>query len=360
MKIGIVTYHRAHNYGALLQAAATRVALHYMGYEAYFIDYWPEYHSKMYKVFSRDTIKSYNLRGKLCYVLNQLKNYHRIRRRQTVFEKFIKDYIQIYCRPVSDHFDAIIYGSDQIWRKQKGLGNTYNPVYFGKNSFHSPVHISYAASMGLMPNSESDKEQLQTLLASFGAISVREDDLFELVESIGFHAEKHIDPTLLLSAKQWNYVFPINLESKKPYVLFYDLNKNSFDLEEIKKFAKSRGLELKTIVGSVTSRTRKNTYPYASPVEFVDLIRSAEFVFTSSFHGMAFSIIYNKQFFTAFPKNSNRAATLLKLLGISERLLVPMSTIPSIDEINYARVNAAVCGLNKIAKEYLNKHLRYK
>ncbi len=358
MKIGIVTYHRAHNYGALLQAIATRVTLQSMGHEAYFIDYWPEYHAEMYKVFSKNTFKGYDFRGKISYTINQIKNYHRIKQRQKVFENFIKEYIQVYTLPTSEHFDAIIYGSDQIWRKQRGLGNSYNPFYFGQNSYNSPINISYAASMGLMPNSVEDIKRLKSLISSLDAISVREDDLLELIQDLGFDAEKHIDPTLLLSAKEWNKIFPIESKSEKHYILFYDLNEGAFDLEVIKKFASSRGLELKTIVGSVKYNKGKNIYPYATPIEFIDLIRRAEFVFTSSFHGVAFSIIYNKQFFTSFPKNSNRAATILKSLGISERLLAPMSSIPLINKIDYSKVNLALSELVKIAKEYLNKHLR--
>ncbi len=358
MKVGIVTYFRAHNYGALLQAIATRVFLQNLGHDVFYIDYWPEYHSEMYKVFSKDKIRSYGFRGKISYLCSQLKNYSRINKRRNAFEDFIEQYINVYSLPTSDIFDVIIYGSDQIWRKQKGFGEAYNPVYFGKNSFHSPLHISYAASMGLMPTSNNDKEILKTLLRSLDAISVREDDLLELVHSLGYDAEKHVDPTLLLSAKEWDDVFPVKAKSQKPYVLFYDLNKGTFDLDTIKNYANAQGLELKMIVGSVKYREENNIYPYASPIEFIDLIRGAEFVFTSSFHGMAFSIIYNKQFFTSFPKNSNRAATILKSLGISERLLAPMSSIPLINKIDYSKVNLALSELVKIAKEYLNKHLR--
>lgn len=344
MKIGIVTYHRSHNYGALLQAIATRIVLESLGHEAYYVDYWPGYHRRMYALVNEKALFQWNLLRSGRYLLKLLYTLKNKRLRRTNMNCFIAQYIEPYCKPETERFDAIVYGSDQIWRKQReGVG--YNPIYFGQNDFCSNRHVSYAASMGILPKNATDTVQLRELLSHLDRISVREENLKDYLVSIGIpDVHVSLDPTLLLMSEQWDGVFnSVNGKqigvTREKYILFYDLMPNSFRHSEIVRYAYEKHCKLKVLYGRSIHRETADRICTASPKGFVDLIRNAEFVFTSSFHGLVFSIIYEKPFLASFALNAGRAESILQQLGLSDRLAKPMGEL-SIDNytIDYKAV----------------------
>lgn len=328
MKIGIVTYHRTLNYGAVMQSLATRFVLEDMGHEVYYVDYWPDYHKEMYDLFPRTKFFKFNLRQKIAFLLSLIKYYKSKKKRIDNFEKFFQTHIYPYCRPIDDSYDVVIYGSDQIWRKQKALGS-YNPFYFGENKIKTQQHISYAASMGILPDNDADKVKVKELVSHLDKISVREEGLRHLLLSLGYeNVSLSLDPTLLLSSEKWDNHLPTEPYNGKRYALVYMLRAKAFNLNEIKKFADKKGLQLIVLNGYATTKETETNITSAGPLEFIHLIKNAEYVFSASFHGLAFSIIYGKQFFTSFLNNSGRAESLLSLLGIKGRLLPPKSPIP--------------------------------
>lgn len=358
MKIGILTYHRTLNYGACLQAVATRVALQNLGHEVYYVDYWPKYHSQQYKAFSIGRFFSLGLRSRLYYLVESIK-WHRYRKiRIDNYEFFFKEYIFPYCKPVDEEFDCIIYGSDQIWRKQDALKG-YNPVYFADNDFKTKKHVAYSASMGLLPKNEKDREVIKKLVNNFDSIAVRESNLKELLVDLGIEdVQLTIDPTLLLSSREWDNVIPTTEENNAKYVLVYGISSVAFNMEYIKEFARVHNCQIKVLSGTASSIDTDELITTANPIKFISLIRNAEYVFTSSFHGLAFSIIYHKEFFASYSTNSNRAETLLNSLGITERLLPPNTIIPnSFEEINYKNVEDHLIGLRQSSIDYINESL---
>ena len=119
MKIGILTYHRSHNYGALLQAIALRKVLSDMGNEVFFIDYWPNYHRHMYALFSvKWLINRPGRKSKLLYIKDCLLHCSVRKQRKQNFDLFISHFILPYISSCDDSYDVIVHGSDQIWRKQ--------------------------------------------------------------------------------------------------------------------------------------------------------------------------------------------------------------------------------------------------
>lgn len=328
MKIGIVTYHRTLNYGAVMQALATRFVLEEMGHEVYYVDYWPDYHREKYAIFPKTKFAKMSWLRKANFLLLLFLHYKTKKKRIENFEKFFQTYIYPYCRPIGDTYDVVIYGSDQIWRKQKEIGE-YNPFYFGENNIKTHHHVSYAASMGILPNSDADKANIKELVSHLDRISVREEGLRQLLLSLGFeNVSLSLDPTLLLSSEQWNKHLPTEPYKGEKYALTYIMGGNAFDLKEVKKFTDSKGLKLIVLRGYATTKETETNITSAGPLEFIRLIKNAEYVFSASFHGLAFSIIYGKQFFTSFKANSGRAESLLNLLGIKGRLLPPKSPIP--------------------------------
>lgn len=355
MKIGILTYHRSHNYGALLQAIALRKMLSDMGHEVTFIDYWPAYHRHMYALFSFPWMMSRKgLKGKMSYLKSCINNRVYRKKRRDNFEKFISEYIEPYTSSETETYDIIFHGSDQIWRKQPEIG-TYNPVYFGKHQIQAKQKVSYAASMGILPENETDKLKFKDLLSNLDRISVRERDLLDSVVSLEYpDARQDIDPTLLLSSDDWISMFDLKKhETGEKYALYYKI-KDSFDVACLRRFAKSRGLKLKIIHSKATGKNTDYQVTTAGPKQFMDLIYNANFVFTSSFHGLVFSLLFHKPFFASFPRNSGRAASLLETLKISGRLLSYKSDIPSdLQPVDYNMVDNTLNQLKTSSRNFL-------
>lgn len=315
MKIGILTYHRPLNYGALLQALALRYKLESLGHEAFFYDYYPEYHRRTY------ALPDYSIRGWLHAPVANMINLRRIRamrRRKAAFDAFHVQYLNPYCRNLDETADIALYGSDQIWRVQPALG-TFNPIYFGKSNIPARKHVSYAASTDKIPSHESESV-FKELLSHLDVISVRENNLKEAVNRLGYDASVVVDPTLLLSGKDWVDMLNIEKREKKErYVLYYCLVKPTFRVKDIKRFARERGCKLVVLHGLSVGFESKDNRSSCSPKEFLEYILNAEYVFTSSFHAMVFAINFKRPFYASVQYGEGRITSLLEELGISDR-----------------------------------------
>lgn len=354
MKIGIVTYHRSHNYGALLQAVALQSVLAEEGHEVTYVDYWPPYHKHLYEVFSVGYMKKRTLKANLRYIFGRIIKYKYIKKRYNNFEDFISQFITPHLSSMDDSYDLIIYGSDQIWRKQREI-LTYDSFYFGKNKIKAQRQISYAASMGITTCSDNDKIILKEYLSYLDDIAVRESDLLNLVKEIGFNCKLTLDPTLLLSSEKWRSIMNLEKKSIEKYVLYYKLMDNSFDDKQVHEFANQRGLNLKVLYGDARRPKSQEDISTAGPLQFLDYIYNAEFVFTSSYHGLAFSVIFHKAFYASFKKNAGRGYSLLSMLGLSDRMLKPYSKIPeSTKPIDYKKIQLILNRNINISKKYLN------
>ena len=356
MKIGIVTFHKSHNYGALLQAIATRYVLVQMGHEVYYVDYWPEYKRDGYRIIPLQPLRRKSIFEKFSYLRRQLQTLCNSRRRYKSFIKFINTYIQPFCKSQYETFDIVIYGSDQIWRKDLKYGG-YDFHYFGGDWIKASRHVSYAASAGILPSEHKDVVKFRELLRGLDIITVREKSLQNYLESIGQKdCQVVLDPTLLLGISGWNSIFPIRNTRNKKYVLVYLLHNNVFDMFSITNFAHSINCEVVTLFGKAIAKEKHNEFSTVGPAEFVDLIRDAEVVFSSSFHGLVFSIIYEKQFYVSMKDNLDRVKSLLNYLDINGRLLSPGCKVPVENcNIDYINVNNKLNVLKQTSLDFLSQ-----
>ena len=354
MKIGILTYHRAHNYGAILQAIAMRVVLQRMGHDVSYIDYWPNYHRDAYKFFSWSRFR----KQKLGYLKKRLFLFSEIRSRIEHFERDIRFYIAPYCMPYSrkTKYDVAVYGSDQIWRRQY-VTKQLNPVYFAQNTIIASKHITYAASMGVLLNEVQDKQKIAQWLKSFDKISVREKDLKDYVSLLGYDSDLVLDPTLLLSKDDWDTILkPVQIR-KSGYVLYYSLNPDSFSVKAVKEFAMLKGLRFIEVKGTA-GKDSESSISQCGPREFVSLIKYADYVFTTSYHGLIFSMIYEKEFYASFAKNGGRAESILSLVDLESRLVKSMAEkIPDFQKIDYVHVRNSLLDVKKESYKYFEKNL---
>lgn len=357
MKVGIVTFHRAENFGAMLQAVALRTALTQLGHEAYFIDYWPKAHAAVYQSWSTDEFKHRSLASKCVYLAKNLILGYPMSKRHRNFEQFLNENISPYCLPVDAEIDVAIYGSDQVWGRFSFLGSEFDSFFFGNNSIKTARHISYAASMGNSQINEAESLFLVKHLTHFEKIGVREADVRDLLSSIGLNnVSLTCDPTLLIDGPQWRKMLKPERVVKKPYILFYNLLGNSFDVESIKQIAKQRGLRLIMIRGVIDRRSlSRDEMSAVGPEKFLRLIRDAEFVFTSSFHGLAFSILFQKDFYASYSSKAARAQTLLSSIGLEDRLLAPMSDLNNypLTSIDYTSPSQRLGEYSAKSREFL-------
>lgn len=359
MKIGILTYQRAHNYGALLQAYALRTYLHNLGHDVEIIDYWPKYHNEDYKLIPY--FSSRRFLGKIKAIFLLIIGYSRITKRRLYYNRFMQKYLDLGKNPMFTtkdeisilNYDIVVYGSDQIWRKNNyPIFKGYSEVFFGVYPKGDVRKITYAASMGILQYTEQDKSYLKQVLQNFDELSVRESDLKLMVENITSKTIPLVlDPVFLLDKYEW--IESLNIINNKPsekYILFYQLLPSKDAIKFTNRLRDYYGYKVIEIRGRVESLLFGERYQQTvSPVDFISLIRSAEIVVSTSFHGIAFSIVFEKQFFAlGMGNNSERVKSLLNYLGINNRYLNEIND----DIIDYRSVRVKL-------KELRNKSINY-
>ena len=321
MRIGILTFHRAHNYGAALQCYALQEVLKRMGHDVQVIDYRQPWIEDFYSLFCRNMIKknSGSLASLLGYLKSSLKKKMLAPNKASNFMEFRENFLDLSlpCADVMPHgYDCYVIGSDQLWSLHC-LGGQADKVYMG--GFDRPEGsklVGYAISADMKSVQES-KELLREMVPAFDALSMREKEVADAVaEFTGCPCEVCLDPTLLTDASLWN---PLMTElPKEEYVLMYEVRWNPETKGKLRKKAE----ELAAAIGphcKVIDLTRVD-----KPVtEFVSLFRKASHVVTTSFHGIVFSIIFGVPFY-ALPLWGGydlRYIELLKSLGAEDRLV---------------------------------------
>ena len=337
MKIAILTYHRSYNYGTILQGITTRVIIQNLGHEVSYIDYWPDYHCEAYKLFSLKRLK----KAPLAYLKSRIMLVRSILNRIKQFDKDINEYIRPYCIPYNmtagGYYDCVVYGSDQAWRRQV-VTNKLSPVYFGQNEISVANHITYVASMDNMIETIDEKLKIKSWTEKIDAISVRESELQTLVNELGSQSELVLDLILLISSDQWDSVLYPEPLRKPGYILYYSLNIGAFYIRTINEFARLKGLKVIEIKGTA-GYDSDSVISQCRPRGFVSLIKNAECVFTTSYDGLLFLIIYRKEFYTSFVTNAGRAKSILNIIKQSNRLVQPcIKEVPVIPKINYDAV----------------------
>lgn len=361
MKIGILTYHRSENYGAVLQALALNKAVHSMGLNSVFVDYQHSKHKELYKLFSWAKFKKLSAFHKLKYLLVFLLSYSRKLRRKRNFQLFFNKYFdEDSLGSIVDRYDIVIYGSDQIWRKQNILGiNGFLDIYFGSDAISAGKKISYAASMGEIRLENEDFDFLESAFSNFSAISVREDDLKELVtKTTGIVPAHVVDPVFLLDREDWKEIASPRLLKQK-YILFYCLGVSQEATRAVERLSRETGLEVVELNGRIIAKaSRSQRWNVVGPSDFLSLLFFAEIVVTSSFHGLCFSVLFNKNFF-AFPiNNPRRIESMLIGLGLESRIIREAEEVDLKATIDWAIVNKKMERKKEMSMDYLKKEMK--
>jgi hypothetical protein len=346
LKIGILTFHCAHNYGAVLQAYSLQTFLQSLLIDCKMIDF------QLPSMLDLDSVyPTHSGIRRLTKSLLLLPFHAKRISRARKFNEFIVNMFnlteKLNCFKKSnisfDEFDCFIAGSDQIWNPKHSF--SFASAFLLDFAKESQIKIAYAASIGNAK--EEDLEKFKHLICRFNAISMRELRGANVISSIvNREIPVVIDPTLLIEKK---YLIEISRKIKIPYnnyVLYYSLDsyKNRLRHLDILKTI-SNTIDL-PIISITPEWPKKGLYTIwdAGPQEFLWLIQNATFVCTNSFHGTALSIAFEREFLVLekFDGRDDRKLTILSKLGLESRMVSECAEANDKlnDKIDYARVNA--------------------
>ena len=231
--------------------------------------------------------------------------------------------------------DYYISGSDQVFHP-----DLCRPSFFLDFLKNDKKRLTYAVSMGKTKIKAEKEASFKELVGKIDAFSVREQEMVDILKK---YTEKeinvHIDPTFLVHRDEWRE-YENKYEIKKPYILVYAIYWDSRLNKKLKKLRKQTGCDI-VLIGTGFSTVYANKKIYdADPGQFLWLIDNAEAVVTSSFHGVAFSIIFNKKLSAVInPDLPSRISSLLELLNVKQ---YDIEKVTDFNLDNYANVNEQV------------------
>lgn len=375
-KIGILNFQYSdHNYGAVLQAAALECYLKELGYEATHIDYVSDpivnknsLVTSLKKISKRlgvtDTLK--RMLGREVLIKHRVKN-------EEVFEVFRESWITRTKRfssfddlnSTNFEFDAVIVGSDQVWRPTMFTRISDYKVYFLSFIPRTIKKISYAASFGVdywEIHNEEITSEIKKYIKDFTAISVRESSGVTICDSIfDIDATHVLDPTLLIGVEFFNAIIEkenINM-TPQPNVAYYKLDVNDAFLRNIEALGTKKNKKVKNIYYN----TVNNNHEYYSVGNWLNNIKSSELIVTDSFHCVCFSILFKKDFLCCINESRglSRLHSLLGALGLENRIcssdedfVVKLNSLPP---INYVEVDALLVNQRNISNKFLQDNL---
>lgn len=340
MKIGILTFHCADNYGAVLQAYGLQKYLSNLGHEVYIINYKPKYLTTPYRPFRYETPKG-GIFIKLKYTLRNILITPIRLKRSIAFRKFRKAFlncIDFDFNNAKNDLDIFVFGSDQIWNPQ--ITNGFDKIFLGDfPAIRGKKAISYAASAGSVANINeiSDRKYIQKQLSNFYAIGVREESLLKVLARTP--CSLTIDPVLLPGKDVFLNIANHRINGR--YLLLFQLY-HDYKVEDIAlKIAKEKGLPVVKINSSSESLKDKGIISNASPELFLSYLKNASYIVTSSFHGVAFSILFERNFTSVClnPTSGERVYNLLQHLGLQNRIVTLSTQTYETNDIDYHAVN---------------------
>lgn len=343
MKLGIVTVYNAYNCGSYLQAFALYTLLKKNNNVSFVCNSRVSKQHRFYYIFLQ--FIKYILKGKVRKAAFLLRRYFAFRKHQS------KLHITKDCKDI----DLFIYGSDTIWNIANPYFEKEWKKYWGYGI--TQKKITYAASAG---ETQEDmilkRPELRKCIAEFSGLGIRDEHTYNIVKKMlpDREIKRVIDPTLLLTSEEYK-----NLTKKckeKDFILIYafpDMRKEA--MMHIRKFAQEKG---KKIIAFGDVFLADKNLPF-DPLIMLSYYEKADYIVTNTFHGTAFSLIYNKKFIS-YGKRKNKVALLLEEFGLSGQVIDESEEISSVidNEIDYERVNTLISEKRKGSLDYLEEFIK--
>lgn len=343
IRVGILTHPLANNYGGILQCYALNKVLNRMGCQTIVIN--RGLNDSAFKKIARRILRFLRVQ-RYCTIQNKIDGDNPLKRfiantfqRTVLYDSNFK--IKKVCQKYK--FDAVIVGSDQVWRSDFAMKYGYN--YFLDFVPSNVVKFSYAASFALDGWLYTSKQtrRIKKLLSTFKGISVRELDAVQLCKkNLGLDAEYLLDPTLLLEQSDYSEICSPRLYPGR-YVFIYWLG-NPQDLRDADVGFDSKGIKTFKIC-------LRDGDGIPSLGDWLSLIKFADEVYTDSFHGTVFSIIYHKKISVCSSMLSDsRINSILNFVGKSDG---------KIEESDYRKIDKLISIKKQESENYLKRMLSY-
>jgi len=373
-KVGIITMHRVHNMGSMLQAYALQECVKEIGFNAEIIDYvYPNIEHQMYSSVDTISQKTTSLFSRACRKIKSTIFKSKVKKeeiRRKKFEKFMTEFYDMSpCRydnrfllcKTPPIYDIYLTGSDQVW----------NPNYIGYDTSFmlgfvrdkNAKKIAYAPSISVNEIPEQFREDYSIRLKEYSSISVREQQAVNIVgELSGKKVFRVCDPTLLLTKEDWQT--RLLGKSKSPnyhpkyfvvFILNYKFNPYPDVFNIIEKAHRKYGGEIVVINGELSEYMklqRAKNLETADPKDFIYYLSNAKFMVTTSFHGTVFALNFAIPFLCAIdPANTDTRIPSLLADYDAERFGIPF---------NCENVPESVCFDNVIKTRIQDMRLKSK
>ena len=369
--VGIITIHKINNYGSVFQAYALQRTCEDLGFKTEIIDYnFPNaFHSSNKYVERNDSQPNEPKWIKLLYALY-------LKRQHQGIKNFVSQYEHLSSKQYNypseleievPQYDVYITGSDQLWNPRHCNGDPAFMLHFAPDG---ALKISYAASIGANNIPQELRPLYKELLSRYAHIAVRENSGVEVIKKVvNKDATVVLDPTLLLNREQWNLIAAPKRQFKKKYILCYFLNYtfNAFPyVDQLAEYMqKQTGYEIVRVARPPHRLGVPHTHYRvgASPEEFLALVRDAEMVLTTSFHGTAFAVNYGKPVFTVVQDRNasdSRQVSLMHNLGLGDQILSVKDSMPVQSRFTYDEKSeqARLEVLRQQSMDYLKRALK--
>lgn len=370
--IGIITYHHYYNYGTMLQALALQEKVEQLGYQAELIDF------KQDNSLSRYEMLKLRIKRMPVYIKERKKyraladSREKIKEKNELFEQFYKTYLHVGKKKYTTTqqlmenppvYDGYVVGSDQTWNPFVANSPEAFFLPFVENKSKKG---SYGPSLAVKSLSDEKEKEYRKKLSNFSFLSCREQDGAQLLSRITQKEVKCVlDPTLLLSAKEWGKYCEFEIP-KEPYILVYFWGEKSEHRRAVEKIQKLTNWKIISLPAAYLEM-ENNDYKkvWGGPKEFLSLIRGAALICTDSFHGTMFSINFQRNFFS-FCKSSDseessensRLYSALNIFGLSNRIIHNMDNLTAEDiSIDYKNVIPILEEQRRDSIEYLENML---
>jgi len=370
-KIGIITFHASHNCGSMLQALALQRKVDQLANtKSEIIDFSNKRQQRMYSIF----VNPKNLKEFIKNILS-IPFYGKLKKHYNSHLNFIKNYFNLtemsyetqeQLKNLNGYFEYWICGSDQIWNITCGDADD---AYF-LNFVTEGIKIAYAPSLGAINIVEKadNIEKYKKYISEFSALSIRElNGKRRIEELVNRNVELLLDPTLLMLPEEWDEYISQKLYDYN-YIFYYAFHYSP----EVNKIVKSisKNLKIPVIILDVKAWGIKGIFLNGfkiskefGPIAFLNLIKNANLVLTTSFHGTVFSVLYKKKFWyissSMHNKDDDRAITLLNQVNLTERLVnineIEMDNILS--EIDFSKTTQSLNRQRQNSINFLKKSL---
>lgn len=361
MKIAIITLHRVYNYGSALQAYATQKVFKKTGNEVVIIDYITPQRTKKKIFFGSSAIKNKSGIKRIVYRFAKLGS---LFLKEKTFGKFVRKMLNLSKRYITVEdleketplADLYVTGSDQTWNSQynEGVDRGFFLDFVPANA----KRIAFVASFGKERLDDGEIALTQGYIQKYHALSVREDSAKKILHDLGRSDAVHlIDPTLQIKKEEWLKIASKRLIKERYLILMLLYNEDNHATEYARKIADEKGLKLVKLSWEFKRpKDIDKLMTHRSPSDFLSLFYYADFVVTNSFHGLAFSINFEKEFIVV-PRSefNSRIESLLRLCGLENRLVdkEDKALQASGAEIDYTPVSLILEGERGRAREFI-------